>query len=176
MRRTFLTAVFVTCLFLPLMAQPATPAQMAGVEQKDGFGIFHFQTRLGSFKVIDGQGRLEFDFKGTVLLSNVNGNFSVTGKVRKEYEKHGRTLYSGTGHVVVTGSWRAVQWFGRDVKGAWYGAGVIRLSGEFDKEQKTGEYWFEDPNKVAFWPGGSTIDMPVPQRVPGINKNVKIKK
>lgn len=156
--------------------QPATAAQRQGVPPNDGFGTIHFQTRLGSFKIIDGQGRVEFDFKGSVLVSKLDGTLSVTGAVRKEYDKHDRVIWTGKGRVVVVGKWRGLQWFGKDLKGYWYGAGMIRLSGEFDREQKTGEYWYEDPTKIFFWPGGSTFDVPNPQVRIGYNPKVKIKK
>jgi len=149
---------------------------MAGVTPNIGFGTIHFQTRLGSFKIIDGRGRVEFDFNGTVMISELKGKFDVTGKVRKEYDKHDRVIYTGIGHVVVTGEWRGIQWFGKDLKAVWYGAGMIRLSGEFDKDQKTGDVWYDDPAKVNYWPGGNTMDLPNPQVRPGYNPRVEIKK
>lgn len=170
---TLLLAFFVAAMG---WSQPATPAQKAGVPADDAFGIIHYQTRLGSFKIIDGQGRVEFDFKGTVLVSKLDGTLSVTGAVRKEYDKHDRVIWTGSGHVVAVGKWRGLQWFGKDLKGFWFGAGMIRLSGEYDREQKTGEYWYENSAKVNFWPGGSTIDVPVPEVRVGLNPRVKIKK
>lgn len=156
--------------------QEATVAQKEGVPPNDGFGIIHLQTRLGSFKIIDGQGRAEFDFKGTILVNKIEGRLSVTGAVRKEYEKHDRQIWTGSGRVVILGKWRGLQWFGKDLKGYWYGGGMIRLSGEFDREQRTGEYWYEDPGKIFYWPGGSTIDVPVPEVRVGLNKKAKVKK
>ncbi len=144
-------------------AQPATPEQRAGVEPNPGFGTMHLQTNLGSFKLVDGKGRAEFTFTGTVLLSQVKGQASVTGDVRKEYDARGRQVYSGTGKVVVVGSWRGIQWFGRNMKGFWYGAGVARVGGEFDRNLKTGELWYDDPKTVMAWPAQGTGDFILPQ-------------
>ena len=157
-------------------AQPATQAQKAGVTDDSGMGTLHFRTKLGSFKIIDGSGRCEFTFSGTLLLSGFEGKFDITGNVRKEYEKGTRVIYHGTGKFVGYGHWRGLQWFGRNLDGVWFGKGIIRLSGEFDQDQKTGDYWFDDPNKIMGWPGGTTMDIPVPSITPGYNPNVKIKK
>ncbi|MCW5936274.1 MAG: hypothetical protein KIT11_03080 [Fimbriimonadaceae bacterium] len=149
--------------------QPATPAQMAGVKPAPGYGTMHFQTRLGGFRSIDGRGRLEFTFTGTVLLSQVKGDAKVTGQVRKEWDKNDRRVYTGTGRVVVTGEWRAVQWFGRDMQGVWYGRGTLRMGGEFDRDLNTGTYWFDDPNDKMYWPAGTTFDISFPRNMPGVN-------
>ena len=163
---------------LAVLATPqvATEAQKAGVTNADGFGTMHFQTRLGSFRIVDGVGRVEINFSGSVMISQLKGKYDITGNVKKEFEKGGRVIYSGKGHLVVTGEYRAVHWFGKDLTGVWYGRGVIRLTGEFDRDQKTGEYWFEDPTKVTSWPGGNTMDIINPPVTPGYNPNVKVKK
>lgn len=158
------------------LAQPATPAQRAGVKEDRAFGTMHFRTRLGSFKIINGRGRVEFSFKGTVMISDLKGTHTITGKTRKEFEKNGRVIYSGTGTVVVTGEWRAVQWFGKDMNAVWYGAGVVRLGGEFDQNQQTGDFWYEDPKKINYWPGSNTMDIANPSRAAGTNTDLKIKR
>jgi hypothetical protein len=165
------TAVLATMAW----CQPATEAQTAGIPDRAGMGVMHFQTRLGSFKIIDGRGRLEFTFSGTVLLSKVKGQSSVTGRVRRETVRNGREVWTGSGRVVVVGEWRGVQWFGRDLKGFWFGSGVIRLAGEFDRNLETGRYWYEDPNKVFYWPGGTTIDIPHPQIREGVNPDTQVR-
>ena len=174
--RILLFLLILSILPVVAIAQPASTAQMAGVKPEAAFGTMHFQTRLGSFKVINGRGRVEFDFKGTVMISDLKGKFDVSGRVRKEYDRQGRVIYTGTGHMVVTGEWRGIQWYGKDLKAVWYGAGVLRLSGEFDKEQKTGEFWYGDPNKINYWPGSNTSDVPNPEVRPGYNPGVTIKK
>lgn len=174
--RTLLCLIFALTVTALSLAQPATQAQRVGVKNSDGFGTMHLTTRLGSFRMIDGHGRAEINFTGTVLISKLKGTYEFSGKVRKEFEKGDRVIYSGTGRLVVVGDWRAVHWFGRDMSAVWFGSGMIRLSGEFDREQKTGEYWFEDPAKVQSWPGGSTQDVLNPPVQPGINPNITIKK
>ncbi|MBS1721960.1 MAG: hypothetical protein JSS66_03015 [Armatimonadetes bacterium] len=175
MSQKFLAILLASSMTASAFAQAATEAQKAGVGPGN-HGTMHFRTKLGSFKVINGEGRVEFTFTGTVLVSNLDGKLEVTGNVRKEYEAHKRVIYTGTGRCVVTGKWRAVQWFGRDMSAVWFGSGVIRLSGEFDRDQKTGEYWYEDPSQVDFWPGNNTIDAVNPKAVAGYNPNVTVKK
>jgi hypothetical protein len=174
MHRTTATLAVLVLLATSGLAQPATPTQREGAPNEPGFGTMHFQTHLGSYKIIDGHGRVEMDFTGTVLIDALKGDYKFTGTVRKELEKYGRVLYNGKGHLVITGTWRALQWFGRDMQGVWYGKGVMRVSGEFDRDQKTGEFWFEDPDKIMYWPGGSSIDVPMPTQIQGYNPNVKV--
>jgi hypothetical protein len=158
------------------VAQPATPAQRAGVPDDRSFGTFHFRTKLGSFRLIDGKGRVEFTFTGSVLLNKVKGRATVTGNVRKEYDKYERQIWTGTGRVIVTGEWRAIQWFGRDMQGVWFGSGIARLQGEFDRDLNTGEYWFEDPTIKLPWINSNTMDVTVPTRRPGVNPNARPRK
>lgn len=174
--RAALSAALALVFGALAVAQPATEAQMNGVKDRSNCGTLHFSTRLGSFKMIDGFGRAEFTFTGTVLINRVDGTKEVTGNVRKEYEKGDRVIYFGTGKVVVTGSWRGIQWFGKDLSGVWFGRGVMRFAGEFDRDQLTGDYWFDDPSKKTAWPGGTTYDIPFPRATPGVNPNVKVKK
>ncbi len=164
------TALATTVL---AFAQPATPAEMGSFAGRTDLGIVRFQTRLGSFRIINGEGRLEFAFTGTLMLSRVEGDYQVSGRLRKEWDKNDRVIYTGTGRVVVTGKWRAVQWFGRDLRGQMFGGGTMRLAGEFDRDQRTGEYWFEDPTIKQFWPAGTTFDILVPNRTAGMNPNVR---
>lgn len=147
------------------ISQPATAEQRQGVETQLGMGTLHFQTNLGSFRLIDGEGRVEFTFRGTVLFSGIDGEYTITGNTRKEYEDEVRTVYSGEGRVVVTGKWRAVQWFGRDLDGVWFGRGLIRIWGEFDRDGNTGTYWYDDPTNPRFWPATAvnTIELPEPR-------------
>jgi hypothetical protein len=155
------------------LAQPATPAQMAGVTPNPDFGTLHMRTRLGSFRLIDGKGRVEFTFKGTVLISQLKGTWKLDGRARKEYEGKGRIVLNGQGRIVVTGEWRAVQWFGSDMEGVWYGFGIARVQGEFDRDLNTGEYWFEDPRDKRFWLANNVIDIALPTRKFGTNPNAR---
>lgn len=153
--------------------QNATPAQMAGVKPDSKFATVHLQTNLGSFKSIDGEGRFEVTCAGTILISNLKGKAEVSPGWRKEHESRGRVIYSGKGKIVLTGSWRGFQWFGRDMRAVWYGKGVVRVVGEFDRNLKTGDYWYDDPAKKLPWfsSGVTTVFLP-PQNF-GADLNAK---
>lgn len=128
-----------------------------------GWGIIHFVSNLGSFKCIDGYGRLEFEFKGTVLIANLEGTATPTGTIREEYSADKRKVYTGAGRLVVEGKWRGVQWFGSNMRGVWWGKGAIRFVGEFDKNLQTGDYWFEKLDEKQSWPAVGTITMFLPR-------------
>lgn len=150
------------------VAQPATPAQRAGVTAQPGFATMHLEAMLGSFKMIDGQGRVEFSFEGTVLLSQIKGQRQVTGNVQRKYNAEGREVWFGRGRVVVTGSWRAIQWFGKDMRLVWFGQGVVRLSGEYyrdpvTRELRTGKMWYDNPAEIVDWPAQGSIDQRLPR-------------
>lgn len=153
------------------LAQPATPEQRAGVESKREYATLHLETKLGSCKYLDGVGRLEMTFTGTLLLHRAKGNVQVTGNVRKEYEGKDRVVYFGTGKLVIVGSWRGIQWFGKNMRAVWYGAGQVRISGEFDRDLNTGKYWYDDPNDKQDWPATGVTTLPLPNIY--IQPNVK---
>lgn len=164
--------VLVPLLALTGHTQPATPAQMEGVKPDPNYGVLHMQTELGSFRLIDGRGRVQFSFQGTVLISKLKGTYKLDGAARKEYEGHDRVVLNGRGTMTVTGEWRAIQWFGTNMKGTWYGFGIARLQGEFDRNLNTGVYWFEDPTDRRYWLANNVLDVTVPTRKMGTNPNV----
>lgn len=137
-------------------------------KQDASTGTINFETGLGSFRMIDGRGRTEFSFQGTVMISNLkNGRVQTAGNIRKEFEGKDRVAYFGTGRITVSGEWRAIQWFGRDLKGSWTGAGVMQMYGEFDRNLNTGQFWYEDREQAQFWgPYGITAMVPQ-QRLSG---------
>ncbi|MBX3095909.1 MAG: hypothetical protein KF812_03530 [Fimbriimonadaceae bacterium] len=147
-----------------MWAQPATPAQMGSIPDKPEYGTLHLSTRLGSFRTIDGVGRAEFTFSGTVLVSKLKGKVTMSGNVREEYKDEERAVYHGTGRCVVEGEWRAVQWFGRDMNFVWYGKGIARVTGDFDANQETGWYWYDDPTDRMPWPAANSRDVVLPKR------------
>jgi hypothetical protein len=155
-------------------AQKATPEQMGSFAGKEGLGTFHMQTKLGSFKLIDCEGRLDVKFSGTLLVSQLEGGTMqvLEGKLRKEYDKSGRAVYTGAARIVVSGKWRGIQWFGSDMNATFYGRGFARITGEFDRNLKTGDYWYEDGEKMAF-PSSSVMSMPVPQANYGADTKLK---
>lgn len=155
----------VGTLVSPALAQKATPDQMGGFSQQTGFATMHLKSNLGSFRMIDAKGRVEMDFTGTVLVSKLNGTVEVSGGLKKEFEGMGRTLYHGTGHIVVSGDFRALQWFGSDMRATWFGQGLVRLLGEFDKDLSTGEYWYDDPDSKGVWPSQNTMDFTLPENI-----------
>lgn len=133
-------------------------------------------TKLGSFKLMDGEGRVEISFTGSVLISQLKGVRSVSGNLRMEYPRNekekatGRELWFGTGKIVIDGGFRAIQWFGRDLSGTWKGHGAARLYGEFDNNLNTGTFYFNSEPTKQFWsPYGSPITLP-PPRVAGTQK------
>jgi hypothetical protein len=154
-------------------AQVATPEQMGAYANKEGFATFHMQTKLGSFKFIDAEGRADVSFSGTLLITkHTDGEFRIVeGKLRKEYDKNGRTVYTGKGRVIVTGKWRGLQWFGSDMTSVFYGHGFVRLTGEFDRNLKTGDYWFDDTEKMAF-PSSNVMSLPIPPTNYGADKTL----
>ncbi|MBI1756968.1 MAG: hypothetical protein HYR64_07675 [Fimbriimonas ginsengisoli] len=153
----------LACAFGLAAALPGLAGTQATKDPDAGWETIFFETRVGSFKVlgttdVPARGHLEVSFKGTVLVSGLNGSVGVQGAVRKQYEdaKHKRTVYFGAGKIVVDGSWQGVQWFGRDSKSMFRaasgGAALVRLTGEFDQNLKTGEYWFAaDPSHKDHW-------------------------
>lgn len=156
-----------------LVAQPATPAQKAGFEGREKFGTMHLQSNLGSYRSIDGEGRLETTFKGTLLVSKLDGKMNiVSGKLRKEYEGLDRVVYTGQATVVFTGKWRAIQWFGSDMRTVWYGSGFMRISGEFDKNMKTGDYWYDNPAEKLPFPSSSVFTLTLPRQVSGADQSI----
>jgi hypothetical protein len=160
--RSILTSVVVLSLCAMAFAQPATAVEK-GRFNDPNFGIMHMHTKIGSFKLINGTGRADISFTGTMLISGYKGDaMIVTGDLRKEYDAHGRITYFGKGRIIFSGTWRGIQWFGRDMQTVWYGNGVARIRGEFDKDLNTGEYWYEDISKKGYWQTQGTMDMGLP--------------
>jgi len=154
MRRSAIAALTGVVLAVGVgvsVAQQSEPS-FAPAPQGKNWGRMHFETKLGSFRVINGEGQFRMTFKGTVLVSqHKDGAVNVSGNVRKEIDERGRKVYFGEGRLEVTGQWRAIQWFGRDLSADWFGAGMVQLKGEFDKDLNTGTFWVDDPKQVQYW-------------------------
>lgn len=132
------------------------------------FETMLLKTKLGSANFINGQGRVEFSFQGSLLVHDVRGSVAVTGNVVKQYEANRRTVYFGRGKVVVEGRWANVYWWGKDFDAKWRGQGVVRLDGEYYRDAngklKTGEMWYSDvPDEIISWPGQATLDYTLPR-------------
>jgi len=125
--------------------------------------VMFFETKIGSFKLLNCTGKLTFSFQGTVLVSGLEGTMTPGGNIKKEFEsKDGkRVAFFGTGTLTLSGKWRGVQWFGTDMKGQFDGNGVARLTGEFDENMNTGHYWYKsNPEKQTWF--STTIDRTIP--------------
>lgn len=154
---------FNSRLLVPVLALLAASSIDAAQEQQR-YGTVFLRTRVGSFKMLGvaglpAEGHIEVSFTGTMLI---NGKPKVTasGGLRKEYvnEAHEQQAYHGKGSLVIDGKFTAIQWFGRDLKCTWKGFGVARLVGEFDKDLKTGEYWYiQNPGDIHDW--GTTLTL-----------------
>lgn len=153
------------------LAQPATPEQRAGTNNDPNYGTLHLRTKLGSYKLMNGAGRVDIRFVGSMLISGLEGTVVVdpaAGPVKEEYknDKFQKQVFSGAGRVTVTGKFKAIQWFGKDMDTVWYGVGQARIDGEFDRNLETGFYWYDDPAEKFAWPsdGTMTITNPAPNR------------
>lgn len=150
----------------PVQAPPAPRPTAQGAYQKPDYKNMKvssdrddlwFETNVGSFKILPRgdvlpSGDLSFSFTGSVLISELKGTVVPEGNVRREYfnKERGKEVWFGTGKLTIKGSFRAVQWFGRNLKAKFSGNGYMRLYGEFDKNLDTGYYWF-DPKDKKFW-------------------------
>ena len=127
-------------------------------------------TTVGSFKILPTggektKGTLDVDFEGTMMVSGLTGTAVPGAGVRLEYnrEDHNKKVFFGKGHIRVEGEFRAIQFFGRNLKGSFRGNAVARLYGEFDKAMETGYYWFASkPEKVDWGTYGRTVVVPPP--------------
>ncbi len=163
--RIFIVISGLVALAASSFAQPAPPEFRSGIQNTTGYSTLNMTTKLGSFKLINGEGRVSFSFTGTVMVNvSAGSSVAVAGNLRKELERKDRVVYHGVGTITISGKWRAVQWFGRDLtKFMWFGKGVARVSGEFDKDLNTGFYWFDDPNDKNYWFAGSATNIALPR-------------
>jgi hypothetical protein len=130
-----------------------SPAKQPPIDLNNpGYAELNLTTKIGSFKLLNGEGRVEMNFSGTMLVSNLDGTVATSGNLRKEYSDDQRQAWHGTGKIVVTGRFRAIQWFGTNLSGKWKGAGRARIYGEFDQNLETGYYWYsDDPERKIQW-------------------------
>lgn len=142
---------------------PANPAT---------FETMRLRTKLGSANFINAQGRVEFTFRGTVLIHDLQGTAKFSGNVIKQYDQNRRAVYYGRGSVVVEGRWANVYWWGGDFDATWRGQGIVRVDGEYYRDPAsnsllTGQLWYTDvPDDIIAWPGQATLDFPLPRFKP----------
>lgn len=175
-RLLILMTLVLSAVTLGWTQAPQVP--IPGTVKNPSYGAIRFRANLGSFKIINGSGRVEVSFSGSMLISGLKPGtkLSVTGQLSKQYDSGGRTVYFGVGKVVVDGEWRGIQVFGKKMDGLWYGKGVIRLSGEYDKNLNPGDYWYEKSTEPGKWPSTGSFDLTVPppgNAPPPIRKPIK---
>ena len=167
-----------------LLVLPAAALAFGQAAKED---TLFFSTTVGSFKILPPgpdktKGTLDMDFEGTLMVSELKGQITPGPGIRLEYErpKHGRKVYFGKGHIRVSGDFRSMQFFGRNLKGSYTGIGVARLYGEFDKNMETGYYWYASkPEKIDWGSYGRTLYVPAyngPTVKPGKVRDVPAKK
>jgi hypothetical protein len=133
-----------------------------------GADLLKFSTNVGSLKILNQgptnpNGHLEMSFTGTILVSG-NPKMVLTGNVKKEYEDkpHHKSVFSGTGKIVIDGEFENLQWFGKNLTGSFKGHGYIRLYGDYDANLKTGTYTFGDNLKTGDWgTNGTSLNIPI---------------
>jgi hypothetical protein len=145
---------------------------LAGQNATKPVGV-NLSTSVGSFKLlwsgdVPVNGTLSFSFKGTVLITGLQGTVTTTGAIAKEYDdaKHKKQAYYGSGKMVISGKYTSVQWFGRDMKARFTGQGLFRLFGEFDRNLSTGVFNYDGEEENAWGTGGMQVVLPKPNYGP----------
>lgn len=161
-------------------AQAKRPVRTRNQPQEHG--IINFHTNVGAFKIlgvadVPAQGTLDMSFEGTVMVSGPAQDATVVpyGEVALELDRsdRGRRVYFGKGRLVVSGDYRAIQFFGRGLKAKWTGFGVLRLYGEFDQNLETGQVWYEGQEKQSWNTGGFMFQNPQPRNLRPLMPKVK---
>jgi len=129
-------------------------------------GALRLEAGLGSFR-LEGEGRVEMSFRGTLLLVNFEGKIDLQGRVRKEFEGMGRTVWFAARdengrlpRVVIEGKWRYLQWFGGDMKAVWKGRGIALLFGEYDENGNSGTWQLDDKPAYPWHTVGRAVYVP----------------
>jgi hypothetical protein len=138
-----ITCAFAFALTASAQKPPAIPTNT---------GTLSMKATIGSFKLVrhsdqdPAKGHFEVSFSGSLLLSGLDpkGTVQTTGSLRLEYynKQHNERVYYGTGKIVVDGTLLAIQCFGNNIEGTFIGRAIFHLAGEFDKDGKTGAYWY----------------------------------
>ncbi len=182
LKRGYYVAVIATVLGLGVFAaMHRAHAQSGNLGRPTGNGTIHFQTKLGSFKIIavgkePVTGTLTMTFTGSLLISGAKTPPIIKGNVIEEYsnKEFDKVGYHGTGSVTVTGPLRSIEWFGSNMSGVFNGRAQVRLYGDFDQNLHTGTYWTTDPTQVNEWSANSVMTIYVPNyNTGGYSQNAK---
>ena len=128
-------------------------------------GTAHLWADVGSFQ-LEGYGTVKVKFTGTLLV--VKGanpqlpKVTITGKVRKEFESEemGRVAWFGTGEATITGAFRHLTVFGKQMDATWHGRGIAQVFGEFDARGKTGNITIDGSQPFEWTSTGQTFYIP----------------
>jgi hypothetical protein len=141
--------------------ETSTPSQ----PPPDGIGNAHLWAEVGSFK-LEGNGTVDVKFTGTLLISRAEGQpmpqVSLQGNVRKEFESEemGRTAWFGSGSARISGAWRHLTVFGKQMDAKWRGRGIAMVYGEFDAQGKTGFITVDGSEPFEWMNAGMTFHVP----------------
>lgn len=174
----FLSSIaFGQHMLQPKLNTAPLPGKDANSNQMDDL---FFNTRVGSFKILQKgpdsppRGTVTMSFTGSVLISDLKGTVTPAGSVRREYfeQKRNKQVWFGTGKLVISGQFKAVQWFGRDLTAHFHGNAVVRLVGEFDKDLETGYWWFDPAHKQYWGNNMRTVAVPEESLNSGVSKPI----
>ena len=155
-------AVLVAGAALFAQSEPSAPGSTAG---RSEVGNAHLWADVGSFK-LEGSGTVDVKFTGTLLISQAEGQpmpqVSLQGKIRKEFEsaEMGRTAWFGSGTAKITGTWRHLTVFGKQMDAKWRGSGIAMVYGEFDAQGKTGFITVDGSEPFEWMNTGLTFYVP----------------
>jgi hypothetical protein len=174
------TAVIVAIGAIVLAQTPITPQPTGSIPKPTiGSDKILFTSNVGSFKIlgsdlVPAKGVLDVKVDGTILVSGLEGNVQVEG-LTKEYEltDYKKIAYHGKGRLVLNGTCRSVQAFGRAMSCSFKGNGLLRLYGEFDRNLETGWVQYEGGDREAWGTGGNV--KVIPQQIYSGTPNVKVK-
>lgn len=147
--------------FALLLGQSPSPT---GEQPK--YGTLRLRAGLGSFR-LEGEGRVEMTFRGTLMLVNFVGKINLQGNVRREFQGMGRTVWFAARddkgrlpRAVLEGKWRYLQWFGGDLQAVWKGRGIALIFGEYDKHGNSGTWQLDDNPAYPWHTVGRAIYVP----------------
>ncbi len=107
----------------------------------------HILAQYSGCRIVNGEGQLNIELTGTLLVSGLKGTIYPTSSIQLEYNSYDRKVYYGSGKITLKGKFRALQWQGQRLKMDWSGKGKAYAIGEYDPKGKHGVYWYGDSLK-----------------------------